>query len=224
MISTPILRFLGIMQTSMLHLNGNILCSVAALAVGDDPTIDEVYEFAAIPVDGFIRKSTDIRWFHCIIRPDAFDKSHLANMNACRKKSQIRQAIDYGLPEMKARDLFHNWYQKLELAWNKRIAPLGFNYPETARNLHSWFGPSTYAGYFDESETRDISSLARMVLDLDSFRVTQYSYPNPTLGRLASRLKIDRDYWDGGALAIAATVADCYREMLNDIVGMMRFV
>jgi len=205
-------------QTTLVHLNGNVLCSVSVKATGPVTSEHEIYEIGIIPVDSFYNRRHDKLPLDLLIRPNYPDKINWENYKQTRKKKLIEKAVAEGHPQHVAMRLFERWFKDLCLPVRKCIAPIGHNYSFASRHLCQWLGDLNYKIYFESKQTRDVQTIAHFLNDLADIRGAPYPFRKTVLTYLARHLNVPQNYGTTkSALHEAAMIADIYRELLRMI-------
>ena len=205
-------------QTTMVHLNGNLLAAVDVKTTGQDSTAHEIYEIGIIPLDSFIVRRQDKLPLDLLIRPERPDLVDWKFLEHRHSRVQIRKAIDEGHPPHVARMLFDRWLSDLQLPERKRIAPVGYNFAHESRFLREWLGHNTYETIFDDLELRDIRSYSKFMNDMADIRGQSYPFNKTTFSGLARLLNVYKDYGHVRcALHDAAITADIYKAMLHEM-------
>ena len=117
----------------------------------------------------------------------------------------------------KAADLFDSWFQKLELAENKKIIPLAHFWPHDRAFLLDWLGQSAFNLYFDW-RYRDLLTACVVMNDRADLAVEQIPYPKLDLGYICSQLRVER-LSPHEALSDAVATAEAYRLLLKHSIG-----
>jgi DNA polymerase III epsilon subunit-like protein len=203
-------------QTTMVHLNGNLLCSIDVKTTGLDSTEHEIYEIGILPVDSFLFRRKDRKPLDLLIRPNYPDKIDWNFLEKNNMKLQIAKALEEGHPQHVAMKLFYRWVEDLQLPQRKQIAPIGYNYSHESRFLRQWIGNLNYNVVFDDSNLRDVRVLARIINDFADIRGVIYPFRKVRLDYLAHTLNVYKDYGSiRSALHDAAIACDVYRQMLE---------
>lgn len=202
-------------QTTMIHLNGQLLAAIDVKTTGQDPTKHEIYEIGIVPVDSFIFRRIDKFPLDLLIRPDYPDKIDWKFLEKANCGTQIKRALDKGHPKHVARSLFDRWLADLQMLERLRIAPIAYNYGHESRFLRAWLGHLTYQQIFNDLELRDVRSIAGFMNDMADLRQAPYPFHKMQFTGLGRHLGIFRDYGRSrSALHDAAMTVDIYREMM----------
>jgi DNA polymerase III epsilon subunit-like protein len=205
-------------QTTLVHLNGNLLCSVDVKTTGMNSTEHEIYEIGIFPVDSFLNRRKDKIPLDLLIKPNYPDKIDWNYLEKVNCKVTIEKANIEGHPQHVAIRLFERWVADLELPVRKKIAPIGYNYGHEGRFLRQWIGNLSYGTMFDDSNIRDIRVIAKFLNDLADLRGAPYPFKKIELSSIALKLNVFTDYGrTRSALHDAAITADVYKRMLDMI-------
>ena len=207
---------MGLRQGTMIHLNGNILCSIDVKTTGLNSIEHEIFEIGIVPLDSFLNRRRDLKPLDLSIRPnypDKIDWNHLERQNT---KATLQKVMQSGLPAHVGREIFERWLRDLNLRERKRIAPVGYNYSFENRFLRQWLGDLSYREVFDDTETRDVITVARFLNDMADIRQSEYPFKKVRLVYLASKLKVWADYGrHRSAIHDAAITGDVYKALLE---------
>lgn len=203
------------MSKFMQTLNGCLMCSIDTETTGTDPLIHDIIQIAVLPLDSYLKPSTEFRPFITDIAPmrpeNASDEAMRVN------KTKMIQAIQRGMDAGVAADRFVEWFEDLNLGYNKRIIPLGHNWPFDKSFITQWLGPLTYDLIFD-ARVRDTQVAAAFLNDLDGWRGRDHTYQKISLSYLCTQLKITREDAHS-AVDDARVTAEIYRRMLQQFIG-----
>ncbi len=198
-------------HNSMVHCNGNLLCSIDVETTGFDCKENDIWQIAIIPLDSQIKPLKSILpFFIPKIQPE-------------RPKNVTRKALrkcDVTLPELMLEgldrwvvvDLFENWFQKLELPENSRIMPLGQNYVFDRAFLIEWLGgPLNYDRFF-HYHIRDTMTTALFLNDRYDAHSEKVPFPKIDLTYLANITGAHNEK-PHNAMYDAFVTAEIYRRM-----------
>lgn len=193
------------------NLNGNLLCSIDLETTGERPGYHDIIEVAVIPLDGEAKPCKDRLPFLMNLAPL---RPENASEDAMRvNKTRICEAVTRGIDPFVAADRFVEWFDTLKLGYNKRIAPLGCNYPFDKSFLLEWLGYKTYDLCFYPCH-RDVQTAAIFMNDMAGWRGQDFYYPKVNLSYLCTHLKIQR-YQSHTAVDDARVTAEIYRRMVQ---------
>jgi hypothetical protein len=206
-------------QLTPVHLNGNLLCSIDVRTTGPDVLKHEIYEIGILPVDSFLVRRRDKLPLDILLKPNREDLIDWKFVQKGWTSAEIlKRALKQGHPQHVGFSLFERWKDDLDLPYNKRIAPIGYNYAFESRFLRQWRGPLFYETVFDDSNVRDIRVIARFLNDLADVRDVDYPFPKVILSYLAKILHVNTDYGqERGCLHVASIQTDIYRELIRHI-------
>lgn len=197
--------------STLWNWNGDMLCAIDVKTTGVRPKIDEIVQLCFMPLDSEIRWDKTYTPFYTSLQPTRHEQYFPTMKRAAR--TLLAQAKLSGLDPDRARDLFDEWYNKLNLPRKKRLIPLATNWLHSASFLMEWLGPLHFHHYFDY-RYRDITTIASFLNDEAEFKIEQIPYPKTFLQFLCSQLKIERQR-KKDSLNDCLCIAECYRELMK---------
>lgn len=144
----------------MPHLNRNVLCAIDIITTGPDTSEDTLLEIAVLPLDHMLRPHKTFLMFNMKMRPEKEVTSRQCGM----REEELAKCILEGQDRYVVADLFLDWVKKMELRSNKKIVPLGWNWPKDSAYLRHWLGDGTFEDVFDW-RYRDVLSIANYIND-----------------------------------------------------------
>lgn len=198
-------------HSSMIHLNGNLLCAVDVETTGVDPLKHDIWQVAILPLDTNIKPLKGVMPFYMDMKlknPDNVDYKALSIGKANLADLQLR-AID----PWKAVDLFIEWFERLKLPERKKIAPLASNWLFDRDFLIEWIGRSSFDHYF-HFHYRDTQASALYMNDRADQHIDRVPHPKVGLSYLSSLYKV-KNLKAHDALQDCITTAEVYRLMLR---------
>lgn len=201
----------------MLHLNGNILCSVDTETTGLDSSMHEIIEIAIIPLDHNIKPHPKYIPFNLKLRPDKPENVDPQAMSC--NKVELNELMLSGVPQSTAADMLDKWFAGMNLC-GRKLVPLGHNYSTfDQRFIEEWIGKANYAHIFD-FHNRDTFQTALFLDDRTWFVNEKPPFPKTNLTYVASQLGI-KNPAPHTALGDAWTCAECYRRMMGKLPTSM---
>ena len=195
----------------MMHLTGNLLCSIDTETTGLVPGYHDLLQVAVIPLDWDVKPHKNIAPLEMWLTPKRPEHIDLEALKIT--KSELGAILTGGIESYKAADLFFEWFEKLNLGPKKHIVPLGCNYDQFDRLfIIDWLGLETYNAIFD-SRVRDVQRAALYLNDHAYFQNEQLPFPKINLSYMAHLLKVKRERHN--AMEDAITAAEVYRQMLK---------
>lgn len=192
-------------------LNGHLVCSIDVETTGRDPSKHDIIQVCILPLDDGFRPNKRFVPFYMPIQPRDLSRVDMEAMSINRLK--LGELLTNAVPYDAAADLFITWFEKLKLPENRRILPLGHNYPFDRAFLIEWLGPLCYDYYID-ARYRDTMPASLYSCDRCNMNNEEVRYPKCNLAYLANVLKIDTTQAHD-ALNDAITTAAVYRAMLT---------
>src|SRR4051812_22146687 len=120
------------------HLNGNLLAAVDLETTGTRAGYHEPIQIAVVPLNSDLRPLDGVRPFYSTIRPT---HTHRAERSASYVHKLDLEYLKLHAPEPgKVVDLFVEWWQDLELPFEKNLVPLAHNWAFEAGFLKELLG------------------------------------------------------------------------------------
>ncbi len=195
----------------LIHLNGNLLCSVDTETTGLTAGHNDLIQIAIIPLDSNLEPLQSVIPFIQDLQPKYPDHADPEALRVNGRK--LEDLVLNGMEPFKAADLLEEWFNKLNLPHGKKIAPLGQNYQFDQGFIREWLGDATYNHIFDY-HYRDTMSTALFINDRAAFHGEPAPFPKVNLKYLASQLNISTNR-SHDAVADAMTTAKVYKTMMN---------
>ena len=103
---------------------------------GSDPLSDSIWQFTCLPLDFRLDTHKTKGVFDLTLQPhsDACDPKFIGRID-------FSNSIVNGLPQEVGSNLFHEWFERLNLSFKKRIVPLTHNWPLYRQFVDAWFRP-----------------------------------------------------------------------------------
>lgn len=127
-------------------------------------------------------------------------------------KTDLVNLWENGLDSTKVADLFDEWFQKLNLPWQKKILPLAHNWPFEQAFLTRWLGWMSFDAFF--FGFRDTMTVANMLNDIADMHNEAWPFPKVSLRYLCSQLGVE-NMNPHDALGDAVACAECYRHLVT---------
>lgn len=198
-------------HSTMQHLNGNLLCAIDIETTGITPGKHDLIQIAILPLDSQIKPLKSASPFYMELmpkRPENIEKDatkvHRIN---------LAELMQRAICPWKASEYFEEWFQKLGLPFQKRLAPLAQNWPFDRSFIIDWLGETSFSDFFD-GRFRDTMTAALYLNDRADFRSEKIPYPKVNLTYLCSQLGVNNDRAHD-ALQDCLATAECYRRMLQ---------
>lgn len=198
----------------MKHLNGHLLCSIDSETTGTDPQRHDMIQIAVIPLDGLLQPDANRIPFLMDLAPKRPENADPQAMDCNRLR--LADLILRGVDADRAADLFVEWFERQNLGFNKRIMPLGANWPFDRDMIVAWLGLKTYEMCFN-SQHRDVQSTATFLNDIAEVRGLPFPYPKVNLSYLCNQMRIERTQAHD-ATDDARVTAEVYRRLLQECI------
>lgn len=182
-------------HNGLMHLKGDILCAIDVETSGTVPGFHDLLQICVLPLDYKLDVWKEKTPFYMEIKPKRPEnyglKSEWRDEQEKKKNKQLMaHATVSGMDPYQAADFFDEWFQKLNLGFEKRIAPLAHNWPFDRAFILDWLGPESFSQFFD-ARYRDTMVTANFINDQADVRLEPYIFNKVSLGWLASVYYID---------------------------------
>ena len=201
------------MQTypGLLHLNGNLMVSVDLETTGRQPGFHEIIQVACVPLGPDLKPAANLQPFYTEVRPDFPERAEKQAM--CKHSIPMEELLLHAPTQDKVRDLFVEWFERLDLPFKKSLVPLAHNWAFEASFLKAWMGINLFEDLWF-SLARDGMLLALAINDRAAFRGEEIPFNRVGLGSLCNKFGvINTNAHD--ALADALAEAEVYRALLQ---------
>jgi DNA polymerase III epsilon subunit-like protein len=201
------------MQTypGLLHLNGNLMVSVDLETTGRQPGFHEIIQVACVPLGPDLKPAADLQPFYTEVRPDFPERAEKQAM--CKHSIPMEELLLHAPTQDKVRDLFVEWFERLDLPFKKSLVPLAHNWAFEASFLKAWMGINLFEDLWF-SLARDGMLLALAINDRAAFRGEEIPFNRVGLGSLCNKFGVvNANAHD--ALADALAEAEVYRALLQ---------
>lgn len=194
----------------MAHLNGNLLVAIDFETTGERAGHHEPIQIAIQPLNADIRPLAGVRPFYTTIKPLRPER---ADPQATAKHGLSIEELVLHAPEPdKVADLLVEWFEGLDLPFNKCLVPLAHNWTFEHSFLKAWLGPSLTAKLF-YFHPRDAMIYALALNDRAAFLGEPAPFNRVGLTSLCSKLSIVNTR-PHDALHDALAEAEVYRTLL----------
>lgn len=197
-------------HSSMVHLNGNLLCACDVETTGLIPGKHDIIQIAVLPLDAHIKPLQTVMPFYINMKPKRPENIDKAATKAHR--IDMAKLIVEGFDPWKGVDLFEEWFERLNLPVGKKIVPLAHNWIFDSAFIKEWLGDLSFQHFFD-FHYRDSMTSALYLNDRADAHVEPYPYPKVSLNYCASQLNV-HNIQAHDALSDCVTTAEVYRLML----------
>jgi len=198
-------------ERSLIHLNGNLLCSIDVETTGLIPGFHDIIEVAILPLNSDFTPRKDILPFNVLIKPKRLDNIDPKAMSV--NKLDLLQIMREGFDPYFAAELFDKWVEKLKLPLGKQIAPLAQNWPFDREFISDWLGKEGFNLSFFYG-VRDLKVAANFINDCFDFRAEPPPFPKQNLSFLCNLLGVQNSRAHR-ALEDAAATAECYKKLVR---------
>lgn len=191
-----------------MHWNGSVCCVIAIETTGPIPGFHDLVNFSLLPLDSQFEVSKQIGLIDILMQerrpentPEKYDRKKLAKIKI------------HGLDPHESSEYFAEWFDKLELPYNKKILPLAFKWNNIQPFLIDWLGELNYKHIFSE-KIRDLSVACHYENDRADSKVEQIEFPKDTLSYICNCLKVER-LKPRESIQDASCIAQCYQKLMR---------
>jgi DNA polymerase III epsilon subunit-like protein len=201
--------------SSLVTCNGNLLASIDLETTGTQPGYHEIVQIAIVPLNSDIRPIAELPVFYTNIRPRHPKR---ASPEAAAKNGISIDDLMLHAPEPeKVEDMLVEWFERLELPFQKVLVPLAHNWAFESSFLKAWLGVTMVDKLF-HSHARDGMLLAVSLNDMAAFRGEPAPFNRVGLNWICTKLGItNKNAHD--ALSDAYAGAEVYRAMVMGMAG-----
>jgi len=197
--------------SSLLNLNGNMMVAVDVETTGRVAGYHEIIQIAVVPLTSEIEPVPDINPFYMNIAP--------AQPERCEHGAQmvhgldINELVNNSPDSWKVADLFDEWFQNLDLPYQRSLMPLAHNWAFERGFLMHWLGIESFNQFF-HPHPRDTMLFALSINDAASYHGLKTPFPYVSLGAVCKKygIKIENAH---DALSDALAEAELYKAMLS---------
>jgi len=175
----------------MIKTWGNILCAIDTETTGLECDKQEIIEISILPLAPDLEPYKGVMPFNTYLVPELLENIDPTAMKV--NKVTVAQAINRGIDQSIAADLFDTWFQKLPIdhSRNKRIIPLGHNYQFDMGFIKKWLGLTTYNDCF-HYHYRDSMNAANFLNDRADFRVEERPFDKVSLQKIVTKMELPK--------------------------------
>jgi DNA polymerase III epsilon subunit-like protein len=195
---------------SLLNLNGNMMVAVDVETTGRVAGFHEIIQIAVVRLTSEIEPVPDINPFYMNIAP--------AHPERCEHGAQMVHGLDIeelmsNCPDAwKVADLFDEWFQNLNLPFQRSLMPLAHNWAFERGFLTNWLGIESFNQFF-HPHPRDTMLFALSINDAATYHGLKTPFPYVSLGAVCKKYGIVNDNAHD-ALGDALAEAKLYKAML----------
>jgi len=196
---------------SLINMDGHMLVAVDVETTGRVSGYHEMIQIAVVPLTSDIKPVPDINPFYMEIAPEYPERceSNAATVHGLDIADLMHSAPD----AWKIADLFDEWFENLNLPFNRRLIPLAHNWAFERGFLVHWLGIESFNQFF-HFHPRDTMLFALSINDAATYRGLKTPFPYVGLAAMCKRFGIDRGKAHD-ALCDALATAKLYKTMLD---------
>lgn len=198
--------------SSLINLNGELLCAVDVETTGLVPGYHEIIQIAVVPLNSELEPNPELRPFYMNIAPDFPErgKSGAEGVHGITTESLLGN-----VSQEESADLFDQWFVRLELPYRKRLVPLAHNWAFERSFLLPWLGLQTFSELWS-GHPRDTLIFGAMLNDVAIWAGKEAPFPQLSLTYMCNKMGVRLiDAHD--ALPDCLATAALYRELIRTL-------
>lgn len=192
------------------HHNGNLLAAVDIETTGTDPSLHEIIQIGIQPLNADFEPHQEIQPFYSSARPLLPDN---ADPMAMRVHHLTLSELEVALHPDEVEDLLVEWFESLELPFERRLIPVAHNYPFEKSFLTKWLGVALHDQIF-LGVSRDSQAAATYLNEKAALEGRDIPFQKVTLTYLTDYFSIPNTN-PHDALNDAIAGARLYRKLLE---------
>lgn len=195
----------------LVHLNGNLLAAVDVETTGRRAGYHEVIQIAIVPLNSDLRPLETVRPFYSTMKPLYPERQE--KVSGYIHGLDINELMLHAPEPGRVQDLLIEWWERLDLPFQKTLVPLACNWAFESSFLKAWLGVELSDRLF-HGHARDIMLYALSLNDKSAFAGEPVPFNRVGLKSLCRKLGVEnRQAHD--ALSDALAEAEVYRTMLH---------
>ena len=201
--------------SSLVNMDGHMLVSVDVETTGRVSGYHEMIQIAVAPLTSEIEPCPDVNPFYMDIAPLYPER---CESGAGRVHGlNIAELVETCPDPWKVADLFDEWFQSLDLPFDRRLTPLAHNWAFERGFLMHWLGVESLDQFF-HFHPRDTMLFALGINDAAAYHGLKTPFPYVGLGAMCKRFGIERGRAHD-AMCDALATAKLYKAMLSSFGG-----
>ena len=196
---------------SLLNLNGNMLAVVDVETTGRVAGWHEIIQIAVLPLDSEIQPSTFYKPFYMHLVPQQLDRVDARAMKV--NGLDFDWLVSHGVDQERAVDRFEEWFQALDLPYNKKLCPIAHNWSFEKGFIGNWLGLEMFDSIW-HPHSRDTQRVASFLNDAAGYHGKKIPFPSVSQKSLCKKFSI-RNANEHDALADCIACAELYRGLIR---------
>lgn len=197
--------------SGLVHLNGCLMAAVDVETTGRRAGYHEIIQIAIVPLNSDLRPLEDMRPFYSLVRPEYPERQERAS--GFVHGISIDELLLTAPSSDRVKDYLVEWFNKLDLPFQKILVPLAHNWAFESGFLKAWLGVDMTDRIF-HSHARDSMSEAISLNDRAAFMGEKVPFNRVGLGPLCRHFGITNEN-PHDALSDCLAEAQVYRALLH---------
>lgn len=197
--------------SGLVHLNGNLMAAVDLETTGTRAGYHEPIQIAVVPLDSDLRPLDGVNPFYTNIKPLFPERAEAGagRVHGLNLDELVKHAPEPG----RVADLLYEWWERLDLPFEKTLVPLAHNWAFESSFLKAWLGVDLAQKLF-HSHARDSMLYALSINDKAVFAGESVPFARVGLTSMCKKFGvINANPHD--ALCDSLAEAEVYRALLH---------
>lgn len=195
---------------SLVHLNGNVLAAIDFETTGKRAGFHEIIQVGIVPLNSDLRPLPNVTPFYWTMKPVHPDRwegtaHYVHGLN-------INDLVLHAPSAGRVKDLLIEWFEKLDLPFEKKLIPLAHNWAFESAFGREWLGDDMDKIF--SGPARDAMTYSSGLNDKAAFAGHAAPFNSTRLGSLCKKLQI-HNARPHDALQDAYAEAELYRALLH---------
>ena len=197
--------------SGLVNLNGNMMASIDYETTGKRPGYHEIIQIGIVPLNSDLRPNRELPVFYTTVKPEYPERQEKGAGYV--HGLDINELVLHAPESGRVKDLLVEWFNRLELPFNKKLTPLAQNWPFECGFTKAWLGVDLTDELF-HSHARDSMQEAISINDRAAFRGVEIPFARVGLKSLCRKLGVTNTR-PHDALHDAYAEAEVYRALLH---------
>lgn len=195
----------------LVHLNGNLMAALDFETTGTKAGYHEIIQIAVVPLNADFRPLQDVRPFYHNIAPEHPERAD--NEAKAIHRLNLEDLMLNAPSSQKVADMLVEWWEKLDLPFNRSLVPLAHNWAFESGFGKAWLGDDLMNHLFF-GHARDGMLYALAQNDQAAFAGRPIPFATVGLKSLCSKFKVVNEN-PHDALCDCLAEAEVYRALLQ---------
>lgn len=134
------------LHSGLVHNNANVLASIDVETTGLEPGWHEIIQIAIQPLDARIKPLKGVSPFYFNVKPEFPERASKKAMSV--NKLDLDWLLIHAPDQWKVAELLDEWWERLDLPFQRTLMPLAHNWQYEAGFLKAWLGVEQFSQFF----------------------------------------------------------------------------